>query len=76
MHFLKKKYDSSFEQIKLDKISKIGIIVCIIECATLDLASNNIILSLILLIILIRNKEERGCCIENKRNEIKRVSCI
>ena len=58
IEFLKKKRYSTIEQSKIATIGRIGFIAVIVECLTLDLVSNNIILSLILLIICVVNKKE------------------
>lgn len=56
--FLKQKRYDCDEKVKPFKIGKIGFIAYIVESFTLDIVSNNIILSLVLLMILIGNKRQ------------------
>lgn len=58
IEFLKQKTSLSPDRSLISKIGKIGIIAYIVESFTLDIVSNNIVLSLIVLMILIVNKED------------------
>lgn len=58
--FLRQKAGTELEEAKIIRIGKLAFIAYIIECFTLDLVSNNIALSLILLVLLVAIKRQRS----------------
>lgn len=58
IEFLKKKKCSTIEQSNIFSIGKMCFIAIMVECLTLDLVSNNIILSLMMLMICAVNKKQ------------------
>ena len=60
IRFLKLKNINFADGQKIVNIGKMGFVAFIVECFTLDIVSNNIMLSLMLLMILIVNKKQEG----------------
>lgn len=58
IQFIKKKSVSSIDELTVFRIGKMGIVVFIIECITLDIVSNNIMLSLLIAMLLVVNKRQ------------------